>query len=393
MNNFFEIFNLVNLNQNLINQIQPIILGLSVLAGLLTTFFLVQAGFEYMTSTGNPEKLLHAKIIIKKSIIGLIIVIASAFLVHFLWQNYNLSSHVTTASVPAIRSLKVQPTKSGIVTIIIDSIIGLLKNIVFSIAQPFIQALIYFTHSTPLMASNQSVLKIWLVIVGIADSLMILMITLLGLHIITSSSLGLEDISLKNMAPVIIFTFILMNSSIFIIDLIINLSNYMVQALYNSFPKLTVWNILNQVAKSSNGLSLVSMLILLIFVILCVILLVYYVMRLVVLYLGAILSPLIFLLSLLPSFRDFVTISIKTYFSTVFVLFVHVIILLLASIILSSLIDNNTKNFNPLMPSIVGIATLITLLKTQKMLMELDFVSVTPKAIRKLSNYVINVMK
>ncbi len=393
MNNFLQILDLVNLNQTLINKIQPIILGLTGLAGLLTTFFLIQAGFEYITSTGNPEKLLHAKTIIKKSIIGLIIVIASAFLVHFLWQNYTFSNHLTTTSLPAIKSLKTQPTKNGVVTIIIDSIIGLLKNIVFSIAQPFIQALIYFTHATPLMANNQSILKIWLVVAGIADSLMILTITLLGLHIITNSNFGLGDISLKNMTPLIIFTFILMNSSIFIIDLVINISNYMVQALYNSFPKLTVWNILEQISKSSNNLSLVSMLILLIFVVLCVILLVYYVMRLVILYLGAILSPLIFLLSLLPSFRDFVSITIKTYFSTIFVLFVHVIILLLASIILSTLINNHTKNFNPLMPSIVGIATLITLLKTQKMLMELDFVSVTPKAVRKLSNYIINLIK
>jgi len=380
---------LIQLNNTLLSQLQPLIYGLTSLAGLLTTFFLVQAGFIYMTSSGDPVKLTHAKNIIKKSLIGLVVVITAAFLVHFLFQNYQVNHQISSTVVPNIKNVKTQSTNYGLVGIIISSIVGLLKDIVFSIAQPFIKALIYFTHSTPLMATNSSVLKIWFVTVGIADSLMILAICLLGLHIITGSSLGLEEISLRNLAPQIVFTFIFINSSIFIIDIIINLSNYMVSALYQSFPKITIWNVLENIAQKNSGLGLVSMIILLVFVILSVILLIYYVMRLVVLYLGAILSPLVFLLALIPSLRDFVFISAKTYFSTVFVLFVHVTILLLASIILSSIVSNE-HHINPIMPAIIGIATLISLLKTQKMLMELDFVSVAPKAIRKLSGYVIN---
>lgn len=383
-------FGLVQLNNTLISQLQPLIYGLTSIAGLLTTFFLVQAGFIYMTSSGDPVRLTHAKTIIKRSLIGLTIIIAAAFLVHFLFQNYQINGQTSSIVVPNIKNIKAKPTNNGLVGIIINSIVGLLKNIIFSIAQPFIEALIYFTHSTPLMAANSSVLKIWFVTVGLADSLMILAICLLGLHIITGPSLGLEEIPLKNLTPQIIFTFIFINSSIFIIDIIINVSNYMVSAIYRSFPKITVWNVLENISSKNSGLSLVSMIILLVFVILSVILLIYYVMRLVILYLGAILSPLVCLLALIPSLRDFVMISAKTYFSTVFVLFVHVIILLLASIILNSIVSSNPHNINPLMPSIIGIATLITLLKTQKMLMELDFVSVTPKAIRKLSGYVIN---
>ena len=68
-------------------------------------------------------------------------------------------------------------------------------------------------------------------------------------------------------------------------------------------------------------------------------------------------------------------------------LFVHVVILLLAASIFTGMLSGAPDgSLNPLMASIVGIATLISLLKTQKMMMELSYVSVGPKALRKLGS-------
>jgi type IV secretory pathway TrbL component len=121
------------------------------------------------------------------------------------------------------------------------------------------------------------------------------------------------------------------------------------------------------------------------------ILLVYYVGRIVTLYLGAVLAPIVLLLWLLPSFKDFASSAIRTYLSTVFVLFVHVVILLLAGSILSTLVANGSNGSpDPIMSLVVGMSTLIALIKTQGVLAELNYASVGPKSISKLSSQFMN---
>lgn len=142
---------------------------------------------------------------------------------------------------------------------------------------------------------------------------------------------------------------------------------------------------LNAVAKQAGALGLVALLIMVVFLVLAVILLVYYVTRLVVLYLGAILAPLMILLWLIPSFKDFVGTAVKTYVTTIFVLFIHVVILLLAASIFAGMLSASPdKTLNPLMAVVVGIATLVALLKTQSILAQFAFVSIGARAIRKL---------
>ena len=75
-----------------------------------------------------------------------------------------------------------------------------------------------------------------------------------------------------------------------------------------------------------------------------VVLLVYYVMRIVTLYIGAVLSPLVSMLWLVPGFRDFAETAFKTYLTTIFVLFTHVIILQLSSSILTGLATASGDN-------------------------------------------------
>ena len=51
--------------------VTPVIGTLIALASLAVVFFLVNGGIQYMTSSGDPEKLEHAKRIVRNALIGL----------------------------------------------------------------------------------------------------------------------------------------------------------------------------------------------------------------------------------------------------------------------------------------------------------------------------------
>jgi hypothetical protein len=363
----------------------PLMITLGGLATLVCTFFLVMSGIQYMTSKGSPEKLEHAKRIMRNALIGLVIVLAAGTLTAILSHAYGSTGSSTVQNIPTLQAIDAKDQGTGIVEVLIKAIVGLFKHIIESAAKPFIKALDFFTHETSLMAQNPSVFKLWLTVTGIADALFVVALALLGFHVMSASSLGLDEIDLKHLVPQLSLTFLLINTSIFAIDAIISLSNVMIKAIEASFSSLSVWDVLSKVADGADGLGLVALLIMLVFIILSVILLVYYVMRLVTLYIGAVLSPLIILLSVLPGFKDFAITAVKTYLTTIFVLFIHVIILQLAASLFASTISADpTASTNTLMAMIVGIATLLTLLKTQGVMMQMSYVSAGPRALRKL---------
>ena len=370
----------------------PLMSTLTVLASLVSVVFLVIGGIHYISSNGRPDKLAHAKKIIRNALIGLVIVFAAATLTALLSNAYSGSTNIVNQTGPAIHAIKPSSTSFSLVQVIIKAIIGVLQNIIESVAAPFINALQYFTTSTPLMAVNSSVFNLWLAILAISDVLFVLVIAALGFHIMSATSLGLGEIEINSFLPQIGLVFLLMNSSIFVIDTIIGISNGMIDALRSGFGNLSVWQSLIDVTHQASSSGFAALLIMMVFVILAVILLVYYVGRLITLYLGAVLSPLVILLWLLPSFKDFASSAIKAYISTIFVLFVHVIILELAASIFASVASGNTNNISPdpLMELIVGMSTLVMLLKTQGVMTQLSYASIGPKALRRLSAQFIN---
>lgn len=371
--------------------IAPVMMTLAGLAGLVCVFFLVTAGIHYMTSTGNPEKLSHAKKVLRNALVGLVIVLAAGTLTAILNHAYGGPTGAGVEHLPSLEAIQPGDTGGGIVSILINAIIGLFKHIVESAAKPFIAALDYFTEATPLMGQNSAVFKLWLTVVGLTDALFVLVVALIGFHVMSAASLGLDEIEFKHLLPQLALGFLAINTSIFAIDAIISLSNGMIKAMVAAFGDTTVWDVLSAVSSKAGGMGLVALMVMVVFMILSVILLVYYVMRIVVLYLGAILSPLIVLLYLVPGFKDFAQTAIKTYLTTIFVLFVHVVILMLASSIFGSLLPNNPNSgFDPIMGTVVGVATLITLLKTQGVMMQMSYVSVGPRALRKLGGQFMN---
>lgn len=369
--------------------IAPVMLTLGGIATLVCTFFLVTAGIQYMTSKGSPEKLEHAKHVLRNALIGLVIVLAAGTLTAILSHAYGSNNGVGVQNIPTLNAVDINEPGAGIVDVLIKSIVGLFKHIVQSAAAPFIKALDFFTHETALMAQNPSVFKLWLTIAGIADALFVLVVALIGFHVMGAASLGLNEIDFKHLLPQLSLTFLLMNTSIFAIDAIIALSNAMIKALNAAFSSVSVWDVLTKIVNGADGMGLVALLIMIVFTILSVILLVYYVMRLVTLYIGAVLSPLVILLAVIPGFRDFAITAVKTYLTTIFVLFIHVVILLLAASLFGNAAGGGLSS-NTLMAMIVGIATLITLLKTQGVLMQMSYVSVGPRALKKMGGQFMN---
>jgi len=374
-------------SQSIKGYLTPLLVTLGGLAVLVCTFFLVVGGIHYMTSSGKPDKLEHAKKVIKNAIIGLVVVLAASTLTAILLSSYQAAGGNPGQQLPALAQIQPGDTSPGLVDVLIKAITGLLQYIIESAAKPFVAALDFFTRATPLMAVNSSVFNLWLAVVGIADVLFVLVVALLGFHIMSFAALGLDEIEFKHMLPQLAAAFLLINTSIFWIDMVIGLSNALINAINAAFPAQSVWMALSEVTSLSAGMGLVSLLIMVAFMILAVILMVYYVTRLVTLYIGAVLSPLVVLLWLLPGFKDFAVTAIKTYVVTIFVLFVHVIILLLAASIFGGMVAGSPdQSLNPLMATIVGCATLVALLKTQGLMNQLSYVSMGPKAMRKLGS-------
>ncbi len=360
--------------------VTPVVGTLIGIASIAVVFFLVNGGIQFMTSSGNPEKLEHAKKVIRNAIIGLVLVIAAGTLTAILSHAYSGAGPVATEKLPQLVSIQQPPAANGLVEAMINAVMGFLKAVIESAAKPFLDALSFFTSSTPSMADNSSVFNLWLTVVGIADALFVLAVALLGFHVMSFATFGLEEIEFKHLLPKIALVFLLVNTSIFAIDAVIAVSNAMIGAVNAGASSKSVWESLSAVVSQPDTIGLAGLLVMVAFVVLSVILIVYYVLRLVTLYIGAVLSPIVFLLWLLPGFKDFAETTARTYFSTIFVLFIHVVILQLAASLVGGIaLATPDHALEPLMSMIVGIATIMALLKTQSILMQLSFVSLGPK--------------
>ncbi|MGH7158359.1 MAG: hypothetical protein ACREGD_04825 [Candidatus Saccharimonadales bacterium] len=324
----------------------PLVGTIIAIASIAVVFFLIMGGYQYMTSSGNPDKLEHAKKIIRNALIGLAIVIGAATLTAILSHAYSSSGGPIGQKLPTL--VTIDAPGAGLDNVLLTAIISFLREIVQTAATPFLAALSFFTEATPLMADNSGVFNLWLVIVGIADFLFIVILALVGFHVMSATTFGLEEVELKHLLPRIGLVFLLMNTSIFIIDAVISLSNGMITALNAGFSDKSVWDVLTAIVELQSGMSLVGLLVMVVFLVLAVMLLVYYVVRLVVLYIGAVLAPLVFMIWLLPGFRDFAESAMKTYLTTIFVLFIHVVILqLAASIFVGMIITSPGQQLNP----------------------------------------------
>ena len=180
--------------------------------------------------------------------------------------------------------------------------------------------------------------------------------------------------------------------SIFLADWIVLSCNTLVKALLNATGGINqAWisNAFDPSALVTGGTLIITPIFMILFLILAIVLLLFYVTRLIAIAVGAVLSPLIFLLWAVPKLSDFAEISAKTYITAVYSVFVHVVIIQLASSFLTIAGQSGT---NSLISIVVGIGLLMTLLKTQSIMMQLVLYNTGRGMVRKVGGQIMNVI-
>ena len=139
----------------------------------------------------------------------------------------------------------------------------------------------------------------------------------------------------------------------------------------------------------SGTTALITLIFLVVFIVLAVVLLLFYISRLMILAFGAVISPIICILWVIPKMTGFAESAAKAYLVTIFSLFVHVILIQLAS---SFLTIPGQVGSNPFIAALVGIALFSLLLKSTSMMIQLVLTSQTSGMFRKFSSQVLNVL-
>lgn len=364
---------------------------LTLIATAAAVFFLVKAGYLYITSVGNPQSLETAKKTIKNALIGLTVVLSATAISSVFESALSPESSSSSGSGIDIVSIETVEPSEGLTQVLIDAIGGFIQNIVESATEPLINGVLSFVTSTPTLLDNEVVRNFWLVTAGIANSIFILVIALLGLQLMSASTFGFEEVDIKQQLPRLGLVFLGINTSLFLANYAIITCNALVKAVLDSTGGLNeAWivNALNPTAVITGATPLIILVFMVLFLIVSIVLLLMYISRLIVISLGAVLSPFIFLLSTLPRFSDFAFIAIKTYLVSVFMVFVHVVTIQLAS----SFLALPEHSENSLISIAVGIGLFFTLLKTPNVMMQMVLYTSSSGAARKLGNQIINVM-
>jgi len=346
----------------------------------------------YITSTGKPDALEHAKLTVRNALIGLIIIISAAVFSSLLQGAFNTPSQGTSTAQLELSPIQTVEPSDGLTQVLLDAIAGFLQNIVQSATKPLTDGIVTFLTNTPSILTNSVIFNFWLVMVGITDSLFVLVIALLGFHFMSASTFGFEEIELKHLLPRIGLAFLGANMSIFLADWIVLSSNVLVKAVLNATGGLnTAWiqSAFSPASIVTDSTPLITFIFMILFVIVAIVLLLFYVSRLIIIALGAVMSPIIFLLWAIPKFADFAEISVKAYITAVYTVFVHVVIIQLAA---SFLTVSGQSGTNSLISILVGIGLLFTLLKTPSIMMQLVFYNTGRGMVRKIGGQIMNVI-
>lgn len=364
---------------------------ITLIATASAVFFLVKAGYVYMTSAGKPEALESAKKTIKNAVIGLTIVLAANVVTSVFQHAFDSQTSLGSGTPIDLVSIQTVEPSEGLTQVLIDAVAGFIQNIVESSTEPVVNGVLGYLTTTPTLLNNEVVRNFWFIAVGIVDALFILVVALMGLQVMSASTFGFEEVEIKQLLPKLGLTFLGANISLFLADYAIITCNTLVKVILDSTGGLNhAWieSAFNPTAVITGTTPLIILIFMVLFLIVSIVLLLMYISRLIFISLGAVLSPFIFLLSALPKFSDFAFIAVKTYLVSVFIVFVHVVIIQLAS----SFLTLPEHSENSLISIAVGIGLFITLLKTPNLMMQMVMYTSNSGAMKKLGNQIINVM-
>lgn len=364
---------------------------ITAIAGAAAVFFLIKGGYSYITSSGKPDTLESARRTIKNALIGLVLILVSGVLVSILTSSLGSSSNSANTSAIPIKPIESVQPLGGLTVVLTDAISGVVQLIITSAAKPIMDGVIGYLTTTPTLLNNSVIMNFWLIILGITDSLFVVVVALMGLRFMSAESLGFGETELKHLLPRIGLAFLGANVSLFLADYAVQTCNALVTAVLNSTGGLSqslLADAINPATTITSTTPFITLIFLLLFLIVSIVLLFMYISRLIFISLGAVLSPLIFLLWTLPKFSDFAEIAVKSYLVTVFMIFVQVVVIQLAS---SFLILPSQGN-NSLVAIAVGIGLLFSLLKIPQVLMQMVFYTSGVRSLSKLGGHLINVM-
>lgn len=364
---------------------------ITVVASALAVLVLVRGGYLYMTSVGRPEALEEAKKTIRNAILGLVIVLAAGLIISVFRTSLTPQVDNTTQSVVNLTPVDAIKPSNGLVQVLIDAVFGFMQNLVGSATKPITDGVIGFLTSTPGVLNNSVIRNFWLVTLGITDSLFVIVVALLGLQMMSASTLGFEEIEFKHVLPRIGLAFIGANTSLFLADYAIVTCNTLVKAVLDATGGLNqtiIVDVINPTTFISGNMPLIFLVFMVLFLILAIVLLLMYISRLIIISLGAVLAPFIFLIWTLPKFADFAELAIKSYLVSVFTVFVHVVIIQLASAYLA--LPAHTEN--SLLSVAVAAGLFFTMLKVPSTMMQLVLHGTNSGAVKKMSSQIINVI-
>lgn len=374
---------------NFTNQTLSVLL---IIASLACTFFLIKGGYAYITSTGKPDSLEHAKTTIRNALLGFVVVLGAGVISSLLNNAFITPVNNATSGSFSLTPIVPSTPSNGLTQILLDAISGFLSSIVQSATKPLTDGILSFLTTTPSLVANSVIFNFWLVIVGIVDSLFALVVALLGFQLMSASTFGFEEIEFKNLLPKLGLAFLLANTSIFLADWVVQMCNVFVSAVFHATGGINnalITNAFDPTSLATGTTPLIMLIFMILFVILAIVLLLFYVSRLIIIALGAVLAPLVFLLWAVPKFSDFAEISIKTYIITVFTVFVHVVIIQLASAFLTVPGQVGT---NSLISILIGIGLFFTLLRTPSVMMQLAFYTAGNSMVKKVGSQIMNVI-
>jgi len=370
------------------NNTLQIITLISTAAAVL---FLIKGGYTYITSTGKPAALESAKKTIRNTLIGLVLVLSANVVISIFNGALNSPSSSSGGSNVEVIAIEAVEPSDGLTQVLIDAVSGFIQNIVESSTEPIVNGVIGYLTTTPTLLDNTVVKDFWLVSVGIVDVLFVVVVALLGLQFMSASTFGFEEVELRQLLPRIGLAFLGANISLFLADYLIITSNTLVKAILDSTGGLNhawVVDAINPATLITGTAPLIILIFLVLFLIVSIVLLLMYISRLIMLALGAVLAPFIFMMLALPKFSDFAIVSIKTYFVNVFMVFVHIVIIQLAGAFLA-LPDHSE---NSLISVAVAIGLFFTLLKTPSLMMQMVFYTAKNSALKKIGSQVVNVI-
>ncbi len=364
---------------------------ITIISAAAAAFFLIRGGYIYITSTGKPDALEDAKKTIRNAAIGLVVVLSASAIVS-LFQGALVGDvgNGNVANLPVAQIETVTPS-DGLTQVLIDAVNGFIQNIVESATKPIVDGIMTFLGSTPSLLENATIVRFWLIMVGIADTLFVVIVALLGLQLMSASTFGFEEIEFRHLLPRIGLAFLGTNVSLFLADYAIKASNALVAGVISATGGLNHAWISNAVTLSSvvNGTApFIILIFLMLFLIVAIVLLLMYISRLIIISLGAVLAPFIFLLWTLPKTATFAEMAIKGYFVSVFMIFVHVVTIQLAGSFLSLPEQTN----NSFISIAVAIGLLLTLLKIPSFMMQLVLFSRSVGAVKHVGSQITNVL-